>query len=62
MEKEMKMEKLQEWINERIEEISKRLPKQVHEDPASFACGYNIGYKQAVLDLQNFIVHEEKYL
>ncbi len=52
------MDKIQQWIDLKLEEISKKLPNQVHENPASFACGYNVGYKQAALDLQNFIVHE----
>lgn len=54
------MEKLQKWIGTKLQEISQKLPNKIHENPASFACGYNTGYKQAVLDLQNFIVHEVK--
>jgi hypothetical protein len=49
------------WIDEKLTEIGSKLPNQVHENPASFACGFNMGYKQAVLDLQNFIVQGIKY-
>lgn len=47
------------WIDEKLTEISEKLTLEVHENPASFACGYNVGYKHAVLDLQNFIVQKE---
>lgn len=46
---------LNNWINNKLIEISQKLPDQVHVNPASFACGYNMGYKQALLDFQNFI-------
>jgi len=49
------MDKVQEWIEEKLKEISQKLPTEVHENPASFACGYNVGYKQAVLDLEKFL-------
>jgi len=44
---------LNEWIDLKLHEISLRLPFEVHEDPASFACGYNSGYKSAILDLKD---------
>ena len=56
------MDKIQEWIGTKFKEIAEKLPEQVHEDSASFSCGYNVGYKQAVLDLKNFILHQDEYL
>jgi hypothetical protein len=41
-----------EWMREKLNEIAEKLPMQTHTEPASFACGYNMGYKQALLDLQ----------
>lgn len=49
---------IHDWINEKLKEIAEKLPNQVHEDAASFACGYNVGYKRAVLELQDFIDKE----
>jgi hypothetical protein len=46
---------LQEWIDEKIADIANKLPTLVHTEPASFSCGYNTGYKQAMLDLDNII-------
>lgn len=46
---------LNDWINDHFSEIAKKLPTLVHTDPASFACGFNTGYKQALLDLENFL-------
>lgn len=43
--------KLQEWIDKRLKYIAELLPQLQHEDPASFACGYNAGYKNALLDM-----------
>jgi hypothetical protein len=49
---------LQDWIDQKIAEIAKKLPTLVHTEPASFSCGYNMGYKQAMLDLDNFLQDE----
>lgn len=49
------MPKLNDWIDGKIAEISNKLPTLVHQDPASFSCGYNTGYKNAMLDLENFM-------
>lgn len=46
---------LQEWINSKFEVVAEKLPTLVHTEPASFACGYNTGYKQALLDLDRFL-------
>jgi len=51
---------IQYWINDKLKEIAEKLPNQVHEDAASFACGYNVGYKRAVLELQDFLDKEIK--
>lgn len=46
---------LQEWIDNKISEVATRLPTLVHTEPASFSCGFNTGYKQAMLDLDRFL-------
>lgn len=46
---------LQNWLNAKLKEIALKLPTLVHYDAASFACGYNTGYKQAMLDLDRII-------
>ena len=51
---------LQEWISVKFKEIAAKLPSPVHSEPASFACGYNVGYKQALFDLENFLIKENK--
>ncbi len=42
---------LQEWIDFKLGLIALRLPRLVKEQPDSFSCGHNMGYKQAMLDL-----------
>jgi hypothetical protein len=42
---------LQEWIDTKLGGIALRLPRLVKEQPDSFSCGHNMGYKQALLDL-----------
>jgi hypothetical protein len=44
---------LNQWIDSKLADIAKKLPTLVHQDAASFACGYNTGYKAALLDLQH---------
>ena len=51
---------LQGWIDDKIAEIAIKLPTLVHTKPASFSCGFNTGYKQAMLDLDRFL--EDKLL
>jgi hypothetical protein len=46
---------IQDWLNDKLKEIAGKLPTLVHNDPASFACGFNTGYKQAMLDLEHQI-------
>jgi hypothetical protein len=46
---------LQDWIDKKIADIAKKLPTLVHSEPASFSCGFNVGYKQALLDLDRFL-------
>lgn len=45
------MNKLEYFIDEKLKDISFKLQDTVHHDPASFSCGYNVGYKQCLLDL-----------
>ena len=53
---------LQEWIDENIADIAKKLPTLVYTEPASFSCGFNTGYKQAMLDLDRFLEDEDKHI
>lgn len=46
---------LEEWIDQKLDEILLRMPRLVKEQPDSFACGQNVGYKQALLDLSRII-------
>ena len=46
---------LQDWLNDNLSEIAKKLPTLVHTEPASFSCGFNTGYKQAMLDLDRLL-------
>lgn len=46
---------LQDWMNRKLKEIAEKLPTLVHTEPASFSCGYNVGYKHAILDLEREI-------
>ena len=49
------MESTDQWISNKLKEIAERLPSLVHQDPASFACGFNSGYKQCLIDLSSQI-------
>lgn len=56
---------IQDWINDKFEEIASKLPTLEHTEPASFSCGFNVGYKQALLDLERYmeygdLVHKSK--
>jgi hypothetical protein len=46
---------LQDWIDAKIADVATKLPTLVHTEPASFSCGFNAGYKQAMLDLDRFL-------
>lgn len=46
---------LQDWLNDNLSEIARKLPTLVHTEPASFSCGFNTGYKQAMLDLDRLL-------
>lgn len=45
------LDEVQDWIDSKIEKIAVSLPRLVKEQPDSFSCGHNMGYKQAMLDL-----------
>jgi hypothetical protein len=49
---------LQEWIDNGFVKVAEKLPNLVHTEPASFACGFNTGYKQALLELDRFLTEE----
>ena len=50
---------LQEYIDHQLALIANKLPDLVHKDPASFACGYNAGYKAAMLELERFLQRQD---
>jgi hypothetical protein len=43
---------LNQWIDDKLAVIASNLPTLIHQDAASFASGYNTGYKSALLDLE----------
>ncbi len=43
---------LNQWIDGKIADIANKLPTLVHQDAASFACGYHTGYRTALFDLE----------
>jgi hypothetical protein len=43
---------LNQWIDNKLAQVATSLPSSIHQDPASFSCGYNVGYKSALLDLE----------
>lgn len=45
------LDEVQEWIDFKLGRIALHLPRLVKEQPDSFSCGHNMGYKQAMLDL-----------
>lgn len=53
---------LQDFINNKISEIAKTFPELVHERPASFECGHKMGYKQALLDIDNLLQYNEIWI
>jgi hypothetical protein len=50
----MNTDALQSWIDRKFAEIANQLPESVKQ-PASFRCGHDMGYKQALLDLEKFL-------
>lgn len=52
---------LQEFIDEHLAAIAITLPIVVKQ-PASFACGYESGYKQALLDIEREFCEEPESL
>lgn len=46
---------INEYINGKFKDVASKLPTLVHTEPASFSCGFNTGYKQAMIDLEHFL-------
>lgn len=40
---------LSDFVRERMQEANSKMPQLTHDDPHSFACGYNLGYKSCLL-------------
>lgn len=53
--KDMETPILNSWIDSKLAEIANELPQLVHENSKSFRCGHRMGYKQALLDLEDFM-------
>lgn len=51
--------KTQEWIAAKFDEIATKLPTLVHTEPASFACGFNTGYKHALLEFDRRMLEDD---
>jgi len=50
-----------DWADAKMSYIAKKMPSLVHTEPSSFACGFNMGYKQALLDLENHLENKGLY-
>ena len=50
-----KRQTINDWLDFELKKISEKLPTLIHSDPASFACGFNTGYKNALLALESII-------
>ena len=46
---------INEWIDSKLAYIANALPSLIQTEPDSFICGHNVGYKQALLELEGFI-------
>ena len=42
---------LSDFIREMVQEVNSKIPQLTHDDPHSFACGYNSGYKSCLLSI-----------
>ncbi len=51
---------LQDFINDTLTLIAKRLPQSV-KFPDGFDCGFDTGYKMALIDIQNILEIGELY-
>lgn len=49
------LDEVQDWIDFKLSKIALSLPRLVKEQPDSFSCGHNMGYKQAMLDLSQML-------
>lgn len=54
------MSTIKEYIHARLKEIALKLPVLINHDPADFYSGHTSGYKQALIDMQNFIEEQCK--
>lgn len=46
---------IQDWINDKYKEIAGKISTLVHMDTSGYSFGFNIGYKQALIDLEDQI-------
>lgn len=49
------MHSIQDWIDVKLKEIADVLPELVKESPSSFGCRLKMGYKNALLDLCEYL-------
>ena len=52
---------LQEWVDDKYREISRKLPLLSNTQPDSFICGHTTGYKACLLELDKFLEESEYY-
>ena len=48
---------LQEYIDQELAEVANSLPETVKE-PSSFQCGFDTGYKRALLNIEKLFCEE----
>ncbi len=53
------MQSIFDWLNEEIEKVEKKIPDLLGSHPDSFKCGYEIGYRDCLLNLEHFLFIEE---
>ena len=46
---------INEWIDSKLACVGNALPSLIETEPDSFMCGHEVGYKQALLELEDFI-------
>lgn len=58
MTKEDQSKIILEFINKKLSDLAKKIPNLVKDNPGGFNCGYSVGYKKAILDLDNLVFQQ----
>ena len=48
------------WVDKKLKGIAEKPEILSHSDPASFNCGFNSGYKQAVFEVNRLLERQNK--